>query len=195
MARGGRDWTQKLHLTTHDVAQLLEVSLPTVVNWVEAGKLSAHRTPGGHRRISRASLVRFATEQQYPLPAAFHGREPSRVLIVDADPDMGEMLRDYLEVRGGYRARLADGALEAGYLLSSFAPEVVILDTTMAGLDAHRTLLFVRALPAEQRPKVLACAVARGIRATALLQEFDGHIPKPIPWEQILEMVARALRG
>ena len=194
MPAGGRDWTQKPYLTTRDVAALLEVSLPTVVNWIEAGKLSAHRTPGGHRRISRAALVQFSTTHSYPLPAAFHGRAPSRVLVIDADPDLGEMMRDYLVARGGFSVQLADGPLEAGYLLASFAPEVVILDINMPGLDARGTLAFIRErLPPAQQPRVLACAVTRGIRVAALLQEFDGQIPKPIPWEQLLPLVRQAM--
>lgn len=49
-------------LTTRETAQRLGVSLRTIQLWVEAGKLQAARTPGGHRRI-RASDVRALQEQ------------------------------------------------------------------------------------------------------------------------------------
>lgn len=38
-------------LTTSEAATLLAVSLRTIQLWVEDGKLTAGRTPGGHRRI------------------------------------------------------------------------------------------------------------------------------------------------
>ena len=38
-------------LTTRQAASLLGVALRTVQLWVEAGKLSAWKTRGGHRRI------------------------------------------------------------------------------------------------------------------------------------------------
>src|SRR5512137_2401647 len=55
--------------TTYEAAHLLGVSLPTVVNWVKARRLKAHRTPGGHRRIAREELAGFMQRHGIPLPA------------------------------------------------------------------------------------------------------------------------------
>ena len=54
--------------TTHEAARVLGVSLPTVVNWIKARRLKAHRTPGGHRRIARAEIAEFMLRQGMPLP-------------------------------------------------------------------------------------------------------------------------------
>ena len=43
-------------LTTREAASLLGVALRTVQLWVEAGKLSAWKTRGGHRRIPRQAV-------------------------------------------------------------------------------------------------------------------------------------------
>jgi excisionase family DNA binding protein len=50
-------------LTTLDAAVLLGVSLRSVQLWVEAGKLPAGRTPGGHRRIRTSAVRALAAEQ------------------------------------------------------------------------------------------------------------------------------------
>lgn len=47
-------------LTTKDAAVILGVSLRTIQLWVEAGHLTAGRTPGGHRRIRESVVTAFA---------------------------------------------------------------------------------------------------------------------------------------
>ena len=54
--------------TTFEAAYVLGVSLPTVVNWIKARRLKAHRTPGGHRRIAREELAAFMSRHGIPLP-------------------------------------------------------------------------------------------------------------------------------
>ncbi len=43
-------------VTTRQAAELLGVAVSTVQKWVELGKLASWKTPGGHRRIPRASI-------------------------------------------------------------------------------------------------------------------------------------------
>jgi len=49
-------------LSPKDLAQALGVSESSMKRWVDAGKLIAMRTDGGHRRISVAEAVRFIRE-------------------------------------------------------------------------------------------------------------------------------------
>ncbi len=49
-------------LTPSEVAQLFRVNPKTVTRWARAGKISAIRTLGGHRRF-RASEIRKFLEQ------------------------------------------------------------------------------------------------------------------------------------
>lgn len=43
-------------LTPAEVAALLHVDVRTVTRWARTGKLRSIRTPGGHRRYSRAEI-------------------------------------------------------------------------------------------------------------------------------------------
>jgi molybdopterin-binding protein len=45
-----------------DASQLLGMSADTVRRWVDAGRLAADRTPGGHRLIDGPDLARLARE-------------------------------------------------------------------------------------------------------------------------------------
>ena len=78
-----------LYYTTFEAAQLLGVSLPTVVNWIKARRIKAHRTPGGHRRIAREDLAGFMLRQGIPLPPELSDAVPARrkvLVIADGGP-------------------------------------------------------------------------------------------------------------
>jgi excisionase family DNA binding protein len=46
-------------LAPSDVAGLLGVNPKTVSRWCVEGRLTAFRTPGGHRRIPAAAVIEF----------------------------------------------------------------------------------------------------------------------------------------
>jgi excisionase family DNA binding protein len=46
-------------LSTGEAAELCSVTPDTVLKWIHAGKIPAHRTPGGHHRIPLEAIERF----------------------------------------------------------------------------------------------------------------------------------------
>lgn len=50
---------QRQLLTPREASRMLGISYPTIKNWILSGKLKTVRTPGGHHRISAASLKPF----------------------------------------------------------------------------------------------------------------------------------------
>jgi CheY-like chemotaxis protein len=55
-----------------------------------------------------------------------------RILIVDDDESILDMLRGLLE-HAGFRVRTASNTIGAGYLLKDFSPDLVILDIMLPG--------------------------------------------------------------
>ena len=56
--------------TTGQVAQVMDVSIQTVIRLVDDGKLKGFKIPGSRfRRISRDSLVAFMKDNNIPMPA------------------------------------------------------------------------------------------------------------------------------
>src|SRR5215471_9546120 len=47
---------QRQLMTPREAARMLGISYPTIKNWILTGKLKTVRTPGGHHRITPASL-------------------------------------------------------------------------------------------------------------------------------------------
>jgi excisionase family DNA binding protein len=55
-------------LTPAEVARLFRVSPKTVTRWARAGKLTAMRTLGGHRRFRAAEVRSLLSRVEYETP-------------------------------------------------------------------------------------------------------------------------------
>lgn len=183
-----------VYYTTHQAAKHLGVSLPTIVNWVNAGLLRAHRTPGGHRRIAHQDMIEFAQIHNYPLAEPLLAREISskRILIVDSDRDFSQMLREYLAARGEFEVVVASSGFWAGVAIASARPDLVLLDPRMPDIDPVE---LRKALgDSQERTAIIAIAGHRDPENERRLleQPFDRILEKPLKLDVLLDIV-RAL--
>lgn len=129
--------------TTFEAARVLGVSLPTVVNWIKARRIKAHRTPGGHRRIAREDLAAFMLLQGMPLPEELSGAAPGRrkVLVIgEAGPAREGTARQL--AAAGYAVEQASPGFPAGAAAARFEPEGIVLHAP--GPDGGETLAAIR---------------------------------------------------
>jgi DNA-binding response OmpR family regulator len=66
------------------------------------------------------------------------------VLVVDDDASIRQLLRTLLEAQG-YDVRTADGGAAALRAFTTSAPDCVLLDLMMPGLDGYEVLRYIRA--------------------------------------------------
>jgi len=137
---------EKPVFTTFEAAKLCHVSPLSIINWVNAGKLPAFRTPGGHRRIRRDDLARFMRENGIPLPDDLRdGSGRSRVLVVDDEASIREIIAECLANRPSpYDVMTAADGFEAGRLVATFRPDVVLLDLRMPGVDGFQVCRTIK---------------------------------------------------
>ncbi|MDH3626238.1 MAG: response regulator [Acidobacteriota bacterium] len=149
---------QKAVFTTFETAKLCHVSPLSIINWVNAGRLPAFRTPGGHRRIRREDLIRFMRENGIPLPEELReGSGKSKVLVVDDEASIREVLAEHLTTRTtSYEVLTAADGFEAGRLVATFRPDVVLLDLRMPGLDGFQICRTIKADPETKNTVVIA---------------------------------------
>lgn len=188
-------------LTTFQVAKLVGVSPPTVVNWVNAGLLSASRTPGGHRRIRREELSRFAKDQGYTLPPSFSEPEAERevvepprvphVLVVDDEEDFCLLMQTWLQGRAGWAVSVAYSGFAAGLAVARNTPDLILMDIQMPDMDGFTVLQTLRQDPHTRHIPVLACTALRDVHAEAraLSDGFDGWLEKPLRLEALIEQL------
>jgi len=185
--------------TTYEAGHLLGVSLPTVVNWIKARRLKAHRTPGGHRRIAREELAAFMTRHGMPVPAELAGAaDPGRRALVlgDGGPMREGAAREV--ARGGFSVEQAALGFAAGVAAARFQPDVVVL--LAAAADGGETLAGLRADPGLAAVPVVAVGLpewsqwlrASGCAATLAQPLADGALVSAAA--QVLSLSPAALR-
>jgi excisionase family DNA binding protein len=137
---------EKAVFTTFEAAKLCHVSPLSIINWVNAGRLPAFRTPGGHRRIRREDLGRFMRENGIPLPEELRdGSGRARVLVVDDEAGIRNVIAENLSRRTTpYEVMTAADGFEAGRLVATFRPDVVLLDLRMPGLDGFQVCRTIK---------------------------------------------------
>ncbi len=115
-----------------------------------------------------------------------------KILVVDDDPELTQLLEDYLGRQGYQLATAADGvAMQA--LLERFQPDLLILDLMLPGEDG---LTLCRNLRARSRLPILMLT-ARGDdmdRIIGLEMGADDYLPKPFNPRELLARVRSILR-
>lgn len=193
MSQRSEESAERKFYTTHQVAQLLGVSIPTVCNWCDSGHLRAHRTPGGHRRIARRELQGFIDRRGLEVSLGPSNQRP-RILIVDDERDFSEMLRDYLHIKE-FDVEIAESGFQAGMTVAKFQPDLILMDIMMPemnGFEVHRVL---RSEPQTRDIPVIACTAYRDadVDARVVRERFEGFIEKPIKMSQLLALIQRTL--
>lgn len=109
-----------------------------------------------------------------------------KVLIVEDEADARELLRFILEDEQATVA-LANSAQDAIAKFSSFAPDLIISDISMPGIDGYDFIQHIRAVESCRIPAIALTANAREEdRLSAIAAGFDAHIAKPIVLEVLL---------
>jgi len=181
----------KTVFTTGEVAEVCKVSQQTVIRCFDSGKLRGFRVPGSRfRRIPRDSLVRFMKDNGIPLENLDSGRK--RVLIVDDDPAIVEMLTDLLGRDGRFEVRSAASGYEAGILTQQFRPDVIVLDYMLPDINGNAVCMTIRKNHNFDHIKiVIVSGVVREEEVQELLASgANAFIQKPFNVDQLINQIA-----
>ena len=153
-----------------------------------------------------ASVLRFgplyrvtsvSVRRTDPLGAGSVGNRPHwvlvRVLVVDDDPSVRDSLRRSLEFNG-YEVSTADEGQQALNSLDELAPDAVILDVNMPGLDGLETCRRLRAAGHDLPVLMLTAREEVRDRVLGLDAGADDYLPKPFALEELLARLRALLR-
>ena len=155
------------HYTTLEVAKMLGMAVRSVQLMVDRNALEAWKTPGGHRRISRASVERWMTAHgaggAAPAPAAgttvasrpplappvapAKGRAPQILLIEDSihfQNLVGLIVQQHFP---GVQLQVANDGITGLALYGQIQPEVLIVDMLLPGIDGATLITTLRSHP------------------------------------------------
>jgi len=119
----------------------------------------------------------------------------ARILVVDDDPAIRQLLTDVLEMEG-YEVGVAVDGLAAVREIRAAAPDFVVLDVMMPGLDGFGVLSTIRALPGEPVPVLMLTAAAElDASARAWVGGVDYFLAKPFTADAVLDVIDGVLSG
>ena len=83
-------------------AEILNISYPTLKQWIYRGKLQSIKTPGGHHRIERSEIDRLTrSKPRHNSPQSISGRNKLMGTIVDLKSE-GLLSQVTLDIGGQY---------------------------------------------------------------------------------------------
>ena len=118
----------------------------------------------------------------------------ARVLVVDDDPVIVRLLEVNLRLEG-YEVETASRGEEALERAAATAPDLVILDVMMPGLDGWETCRRLRELPAfAHTPVVFLSARAQDDdRSSGVALGLVSYVTKPFDPARLMELIAELL--
>lgn len=158
------------HCTTIEVAQALGMAVRSVQLMVDRGELDAWKTPGGHRRIARASVLRWAESHRPGMasppaasepvgPAPHTSKAPGasaeaagRVLLIEDSVHYQNLIGLLMRQRFPQVAfRVADDGIVGLALVGEWQPDVLVIDILLPGIDGATLITSLRSHPLFQR--------------------------------------------
>jgi PAS domain S-box-containing protein len=141
-------------------------------------------------------LLNSAIEEVHPSelktePSALPDLGGIRVLLVDDESDTRDIIQRMLEKYGAIVRAVASGE-EALRILNTSAPEVLISDIGMPGMDGYQLIRQIRAREPKRShvPAIALTAFARvEDRKRAAVAGFQSHLAKPIEMAELVRAV------
>lgn len=181
------DWRNKEIFTTGDVAEICRISQQTVIRCFDNGKLGGFRVPNSRfRRVPREALLRFMRENNIPLENLDGGKR--KVLIVDDDPDIVDMLKDILTRDGRFEVAVASNGFDAGALTRELRPHVLLLDFMLPDINGNIVCQRIRSDPELSRTRII---IVSGAVDPAEIEKLmsagaDDFIKKPFDIDHLI---------
>ena len=113
-----------------------------------------------------------------------------RVLVIEDTDDNRRIVRDLLTSAGYELVEAADG-LSGVAMAASHAPDLILMDIQLPGIDGYEATRRLKSDPATQHIAVIAVTsyALSGDEAKARAAGCDAYIAKPFSPRQLLAMV------
>ena len=178
----------KTVFTTGEAAKICKVSQQTIIRCFDNGTLKGFRVPGSRfRRIPREHLFSFMKDNGIPTDALENGKR--KVLIVDDDQGLVDLLVDVFDKDGRFDIKTANNGFDAGMLVKEFRPDVVVLDVMLPDINGKEVCQRVRSDPTLESVKIICIS---GMVERNKIQELrdagaDDFMQKPFTVDRVLD--------
>ncbi len=144
----------KTVFTTGEAAKICKVSQQTIIRCFDSGQLKGFRVPGSRfRRIPRDQLFLFMKDNGIPTDALESGKR--KILVVDDDRDLVELIVDVLERDGRFETKTVNNGFDAGMMVKEYRPDLIILDVMLPDINGKEVCLRVRSDASLEEVKII----------------------------------------
>jgi PAS domain S-box-containing protein len=115
---------------------------------------------------------------------------PRKILVVDDNVDAAESLSLLLS-GSGHEVRVAGEGKRALELAAAEAPDVILLDIGLPGMNGYEVATEMRALPGLARTRLVAMTGygQESDREAAVRAGFDGFLVKPVAYGELIDTI------
>jgi len=181
--------------TTGEAAEICRVSQQTIIRCFDSGRLEGFRVPGSKfRRIPRQSLVKFMKDNRIPLDNLESGKK--KVLVVDDDAEIVELISDVLSRDGRYEVKTASSGYEAGIATQQFRPDLILLDYMLPDVNGNVVCRTIKRNPEFENTKIIIISgVVKQEEIDQLLKSgAEGFIKKPFSITELNDKITATLK-
>ncbi|MDD3469360.1 MAG: response regulator [Thermoguttaceae bacterium] len=184
----------KTVFTTGEAAKICKVSQQTIIRCFDSGQLKGFRVPGSRfRRIPRDQLFAFMRDNGIPTDALESGKR--KVLVVDDDQELVELISDALDRDGRFEVRSVCNGFDAGMMVKDYHPDVIILDVMLPDINGREVCLRVRNDKTMDDVRIICIS---GMVEEDKIQELraagaNDFLGKPFDIEMLLQRMSRLL--
>jgi len=181
--------------TTGEAAEICRVSQQTIIRCFDSGRLEGFRVPGSKfRRIPRQSLIKFMKDNNIPLDTLESGKR--KILIVDDDAEIVELIADVLTRDGRFETRTASCGYEAGIATEKFRPDLILLDYMLPDVNGNVVCQTIRKNPEFESIRIIIVSgVVKQDEIDQLLKSgAEGFMKKPFSVTELTDKITAALK-
>jgi excisionase family DNA binding protein len=184
----------KTVFTTGEAAKICKVSQQTIIRCFDNGQLKGFRVPGSRfRRIPREMLYKFMKDNGIPTDALESGRR--KVLLVDDDVELVEVMTKFLEEDGRFDVKIATTGFDAGMLVKEYRPDMLVLDVMLPDINGKEVCQRVRADSTMEDVRILCIS---GMIEEDKIQDLrlagaDDFMHKPFDAEMLIDRMCKML--
>lgn len=181
--------------TTGEAAEICRVSQQTIIRCFDSGRLRGFRVPGSKfRRIPRQNLIKFMRDNSIPLDNLDSGKK--KVLVVDDDAEIVELISDILTRDGRFEIRTASSGYEAGMATQQFRPDLILLDYMLPDVNGNVVCQTIRSNPDFENTRIIIVSgVIKQEEIDQLLKSgAEDFLKKPFSISELTEKVDLALQ-
>jgi signal transduction histidine kinase len=120
------------------------------------------------------------------------GLEPARVLVVDDEPSVVEVFREFLSGEG-YALSVALSGEEAVRLIPEIKPDLVLTDINLPGLSGLEVMRFAKRVDPEVAVIVVTGYASASTAIDALREGAYDYVTKPFDLDDVQQIVERGI--